>query len=133
MLERTQGKLKTSEAELQRERDELARQKQATEAERAARLDAERKAKDAMDALAKQLAVKADTRGTVITLSGGVLFTTNQATILPGAQAQLDQVAERSRRRPSTTSSSRVTPTTRAPTRSMTICRPGAPTRFATI
>ena len=38
--------------------------------------------------------VKADTRGTVITLSGGVLFATNQATILPGAQVQLDQVAE---------------------------------------
>jgi outer membrane protein OmpA-like peptidoglycan-associated protein len=94
MLEHTQGKLKSSEAELQRERDELNKQKQATEAERAARLDAERKAKDAMDALAKQLAVKADTRGTVITLSGGVLFATNQATILPGAQVQLDQVAE---------------------------------------
>lgn len=94
MLEHTQGKLRTSEAELQRERDALAKQTQATEAERAARLDAERKAKDAMDALAKQLAVKADNRGTVITLSGGLLFATNQATILPGAQVQLDQVAE---------------------------------------
>ena len=47
-----------------------------------------------MDALSKSLAVKADTRGTVITLSGGVLFATGQATILPGAQAQLNQVAD---------------------------------------
>lgn len=47
-----------------------------------------------MDALSKSLAVKADTRGTVITLSGGVVFATGQATILPGAQAQLNQVAD---------------------------------------
>jgi outer membrane protein OmpA-like peptidoglycan-associated protein len=47
-----------------------------------------------MDALSKSLAVKADTRGTVITLSGGVLFATGQATILPGAQVQLNQVAD---------------------------------------
>jgi outer membrane protein OmpA-like peptidoglycan-associated protein len=94
MLENTEGRLKQTQTQLQRERGELAKQKEATEAERAARIEAEKKAKDAMEALSKSLAVKADTRGTVITLSGGVVFATNQATILPGAQAQLDQVAE---------------------------------------
>jgi len=87
------AKLKDTQGALAQERDSLDKQKELTAAERAARLDAEKKAHDAMDALAKNLAVKADPRGTVITLSGGVLFATGQATILPGAQAELDQVA----------------------------------------
>jgi outer membrane protein OmpA-like peptidoglycan-associated protein len=45
-------------------------------------------------ALAKVMAVKEDARGSVITLSGSVLFRTNEATLMPGAQARLDQVAE---------------------------------------
>jgi outer membrane protein OmpA-like peptidoglycan-associated protein len=89
-----QGKLANAQDQIAKERANLAQQKQLTEQERQARLEAEKKAKDAMDALAKSLAVKADTRGTVITLSGGVLFATGQATILPGAQAQLNQVAD---------------------------------------
>ena len=89
-----QGQLASAQDQIAKERASLAQQKQLTEQERQARLDAEKKARDAMDALAKSLAVKADTRGTVITLSGGVLFATGQATILPGAQAQLNQVAD---------------------------------------
>lgn len=72
----------------------IEQQKAETEKERQARVAAEQKAKDAMDALSKSLAVKDDARGTVITLSGGVLFATNKATILPGAQASLDKVAD---------------------------------------
>ena len=75
-------------------RQETDRARQDTAAEHAARLEAERKAQDAMDALSKSLAMKKDDRGTIITLSGGVLFVTNKAEILPGAQAQLNQVAE---------------------------------------
>jgi outer membrane protein OmpA-like peptidoglycan-associated protein len=101
LLARTNARLKSTQGELEKERDSLAKEKasldqerQNTAAERAARLAAEQKAKDAMDALAKSLAVKSEGRGTVITLSGGVLFVTGQATILAGAQAQLNQVAE---------------------------------------
>jgi outer membrane protein OmpA-like peptidoglycan-associated protein len=94
MLEDTEGRLKKTEGQLQHERGELVKQKEATEAERKARLEAEKKAQDAMDALAKSMAVKNEARGTVITLSGGVLFTTGEATLLPGAQSQLNQVAE---------------------------------------
>jgi outer membrane protein OmpA-like peptidoglycan-associated protein len=101
IIENQQGKLQKTESQLAQERatvaqerDSLAKQKQITEDERNKRLEAEKKAQDAMDALSKSLAVKADTRGTVITLSGGVLFATGQATILPGAQAQLNQVAD---------------------------------------
>jgi outer membrane protein OmpA-like peptidoglycan-associated protein len=46
----------------------------------------------ANDALAK-LAAKDEARGMVITLSGGVLFRSNEATLLPGAQTKLDEVA----------------------------------------
>lgn len=101
IIENQQGKLQKTESQLARERDtlakerdSLAKQKQMTEEERQKRIEAEKKAQDAMEALSKSLAVKADTRGTVITLSGGVLFATGQATILPGAQAQLNQVAD---------------------------------------
>lgn len=100
-LKDTQGTLAQERTALEKERTALeksqgalAQQKEMTAAERAARLEAEKKSQDAMDALAKSLAVKSDPRGTVITLSGGVVFATNQATILPGAQTQLNQVAD---------------------------------------
>src|SRR5262249_49875691 len=101
LLSRTNTRLKTAEGALAKERDSLAKEKESlakeketSATERAARLDAEKKAQDAMDALAKNLAVKSESRGTVITLSGGVLFATGRATILPGARTQLNQVAD---------------------------------------
>jgi outer membrane protein OmpA-like peptidoglycan-associated protein len=54
---------------------------------------AEAKATEANDALAK-LAAKEDERGTVITLSGSVLFRSGEADLLPEAQTRLDQVAD---------------------------------------
>jgi outer membrane protein OmpA-like peptidoglycan-associated protein len=69
--------------------------------EHTARLSAESKAaeykqraKDAADALAKLAAVKEEARGLVITLSGRVLFATNQSMLLPAAQTRLNQVAD---------------------------------------
>ena len=53
---------------------------------------ADLKTKEANDALAK-LAAKEEERGLVITLSGSVLFRSNDATLLPAAQTRLDQVA----------------------------------------
>jgi outer membrane protein OmpA-like peptidoglycan-associated protein len=53
----------------------------------------EQNAAAANDALAK-LAAKEEQRGMVITLSGSVLFRTNQSTLLPGAQTRLNDVAE---------------------------------------
>jgi outer membrane protein OmpA-like peptidoglycan-associated protein len=68
-------------------------------AERAARTESDSKAAaskleaaTATEALAK-LAAKEEQRGMVITLSGSVLFATNQAALLPGAQTRLDDVA----------------------------------------
>lgn len=94
LLSRSTTKLKTTEGALAKERDSLAKEKENSAAERAARVDAEKKAQDAMDALAKTLAVKSEARGTVITLAGGLVFATGRAVILPGAQSQLNQVAD---------------------------------------
>ncbi|CAN5124166.1 hypothetical protein BH11MYX1_BH11MYX1_49620 [soil metagenome] len=94
IIEAQQGQLKNTQGDLAKTQGDLAKQREMTESERTARVAAEKKAQDAMDALSKSLAVKADTRGTVITLSGGVLFATGQSTILPGAQTQLNQVAD---------------------------------------
>jgi len=101
IIENQQGRIQKTESQLAKERDtlvkerdSLAKQIQMTEEERQKRMEAEKKAQDAMEALSKSLAVKAEMRGTVITLSGGVLFATGQATILLGAQAQLNQVAD---------------------------------------
>lgn len=54
--------------------------------------EANQKTIAANDALAK-LAAKDEERGMVITLSGGVLFRTNDAQLLPAAQTKLDEVA----------------------------------------
>jgi outer membrane protein OmpA-like peptidoglycan-associated protein len=63
-------------------------------AEQAARAAADKRAVDAQAALAKLAAVKDEPRGMVITLSGSVLFASNQATLLPEARSRLDQVSD---------------------------------------
>src|SRR4051812_20572205 len=94
-----QGKLASAREQLGEAERSQAKQGQIAKDERAAREDADRRAavsdqaaKDANDALAK-LAAKEDARGLVITLSGSVLFRTNDPTLLSAAQTRLDQVA----------------------------------------
>jgi outer membrane protein OmpA-like peptidoglycan-associated protein len=106
-FEKKQGQLLAgANRELGQSRDKLAesartQQAMATDldAERIARAAADSKAAAAKaeaaaanDALAK-LAAKEEQRGMVITLSGSVLFATNQAALLPGAQTRLNDVA----------------------------------------
>lgn len=62
--------------------------------EQQARLDAEKREADAKAELAKVASLNEEARGLVITLSGSVVFASNQATILPAAQSRLNQVAE---------------------------------------
>jgi outer membrane protein OmpA-like peptidoglycan-associated protein len=61
--------------------------------EKQLRIEAEARATKARDDLARIASVKQETRGTVITLSGSVLFASNLYELLPGAQAKLSQVA----------------------------------------
>jgi outer membrane protein OmpA-like peptidoglycan-associated protein len=86
-LAKTRGEVESSKRELQTGREQLA-------VERTARVQAEQRAKDAMSKLAEVASVRdVPQRGTVITLSGSVLFATGQSTLLPIAQEKLSQVA----------------------------------------
>jgi outer membrane protein OmpA-like peptidoglycan-associated protein len=80
---------KKTQAELMQAREQLASESQA-------RAAAEQRAKDAMTRLAEANAanVKQEPRGTVITLSGNVLFASGKSVLLPGAQSSLNQVAD---------------------------------------
>lgn len=90
------------ESEIARTRGELARTRQELkakgaelESERAARLAAEQREREAMRKLAEAaaLSVKEETRGTVIVLPGSVLFATGKSELTPGAQSKLSMVA----------------------------------------
>ena len=56
--------------------------------------DAEAKSAELEGRLTQLAAFKAEERGLVLTLSGSVLFTSDQATLLPAAESRLDQIAE---------------------------------------
>jgi len=79
---------------LKNTQDQLAKTKDELEREKQRRADAEKRAAQAMADLQKIAAVKQDSRGVVITLSGGVLFKTGESKLLPAAMAQLNQVAD---------------------------------------
>jgi outer membrane protein OmpA-like peptidoglycan-associated protein len=83
-LSRTQGKLDDQTAATQETQAQL-------DAERLARVAAEQKA---MDAVAKWAQVKEEERGSVITLSGSVIFASGQSVLLPSAQRKLADVVE---------------------------------------
>jgi outer membrane protein OmpA-like peptidoglycan-associated protein len=108
-------RLSLAQLELQRTKDELARSKEALsqagveleseksrsamsakelEAERASRMEAEKRANQAADELSKISQVKRDSRGVVLTLSGSVTFESGKSEILEGAQGKLDEVAQ---------------------------------------
>jgi outer membrane protein OmpA-like peptidoglycan-associated protein len=81
---------------LQKAQSELSQAREQLTQEKAAREAAEVKSKEMLARLAaaNAAAVKVEPRGTVITLSGGVLFASNKSQLLPGAQTSLSQVAE---------------------------------------
>ncbi len=54
--------------------------------------ESEKRTTAAMAALAKLAAVKEDERGLVVTLSGSVLFRSNESALLPAAKTKLDDV-----------------------------------------
>ncbi len=92
-----------AEATLQQERaaaealarrdDQLARGKEQLEKERLNREATDAREAQTSDALAKISAVKKDERGTVLSLSGSLLFVSGKASLLPAGRARLDEVA----------------------------------------
>ncbi len=93
-LKKTQAELANAKNDLTAKDNDLTKTKEALAREAAARADAERRAAAAMADLQKIAAVKKEDRGMVITLSGGVLFTTDKSELLAPAMVQLNQVAE---------------------------------------
>jgi outer membrane protein OmpA-like peptidoglycan-associated protein len=79
--------------ELTQLRGQYQTQQQQLATSEAARSDAEQRAKRATEDLSRIASVKQEPRGTVITLSGEVLFASGKAILLPGAQAKLSEVA----------------------------------------
>jgi outer membrane protein OmpA-like peptidoglycan-associated protein len=87
--------LQTRDQALDRTRSELLASQQSAKgllAEKDARKEADAKAAAAQAELAKLASIKEDARGTVVTLSGSVLFRSNESTLMPGAETRLDQV-----------------------------------------
>lgn len=87
------NRLAQQQTELERTKQSLTKTQEQLESERRARAEADRKAQQTMEDLKKIATVKQDTRGMVITLSGSVLFATNQSKLLPGAAQRLEEVA----------------------------------------
>jgi outer membrane protein OmpA-like peptidoglycan-associated protein len=86
-LHKAQSELASTRSNLEKTQDQLTREK-------AAREEAEKKAAQAMADLQKIASVKQESRGMVITLSGSVLFPSNESTLLPGAMLKLNEVAD---------------------------------------
>lgn len=74
-------------------RDDLSAANQETEAAKKALADATKKSDDAMAKLALLATAKEEARGLVLTLSGSILFRTNEATLLPAARVKLEQIS----------------------------------------
>ncbi len=86
-LSDARSQLSTTKSSLEKTQEQLAREK-------AAREEAEKKAALAMADLQRLASVKQESRGMVITLSGSVLFATNESTLLPAAVLKLNDVAD---------------------------------------
>lgn len=79
--------LADARSQLHSTKDQLAQEKSAREA-------AEKAAARALADLKQLASVTQESRGTVITLSGGVLFASNASTLLPTAVIKLNEVAD---------------------------------------
>jgi outer membrane protein OmpA-like peptidoglycan-associated protein len=91
--QQTETDLKDTKAALAGEQNRGAMTAQQLQQERDRRLEAEKRAKDAMDALAlAKIPVKEEARGMVITLSGEVLFASAKWQLIGSATSQLDNV-----------------------------------------
>jgi outer membrane protein OmpA-like peptidoglycan-associated protein len=93
-LDRTKAELNKERQAGEKTKAELENEKKALNAEKVARVEAERKAAAAMASLAEVAKVKEEARGMVITLSGAVLFATGKYELLPIAKDKLDDVAK---------------------------------------
>ena len=95
-LSQTRQQLSSTGQQLAGTQQALAGSQQQLASEKQAREAADKRAREAMDRLAASAAgsVKQDTRGTIITIPGSVLFASNKSALLPAAQVKLNAVAD---------------------------------------
>lgn len=89
----TAEQLAAARAELKDQRGMVEKQGAELEAEKERRLQAEQAEQQALAALSKIENVKQEPRGTVITLSGAVIFPSGKSELLPSARNKLSEVA----------------------------------------
>jgi outer membrane protein OmpA-like peptidoglycan-associated protein len=75
-------------------RNEASKAKEELASERAKREEAEKRAQAALDNLNKFGKISQDSRGTVISLSGSLLFASGKSSLLPSARRRLTEVAD---------------------------------------
>jgi outer membrane protein OmpA-like peptidoglycan-associated protein len=92
--DRTQRSLEETNNNLVSARRDMAARDRELAQERKARQEAEKNAAAAVASLREVAQVKEESRGTVITLDGAVLFVTGKSELMPLAQQKLDQVAK---------------------------------------
>jgi outer membrane protein OmpA-like peptidoglycan-associated protein len=88
----TVTELTNARKQLSQEQQHVAMTEAQLAQERQARIEAEKRAKEALENLAKMASIKEESRGMVITLSGAVLFPSGQSVLLPAAMSSLDNV-----------------------------------------
>jgi outer membrane protein OmpA-like peptidoglycan-associated protein len=95
-LSQTRTQLSQTGQQLAGTQQALAGTEQQLATEKTARAEAEKRARESLDKLAAAAAgsIKQETRGTVITIPGSVLFASGKTTLLPNAQEKLTLVAE---------------------------------------
>jgi outer membrane protein OmpA-like peptidoglycan-associated protein len=93
-LSSTREQLKDERRDSNAKTAEIERTAEQLEAEKEARATAEARLAGAMKDLATIAAIKEDSRGMVITLSGSILFASNRYALLNTAMTKLNQVAE---------------------------------------
>ena len=93
-LSSTREQLKEERRDSNAKTVEMERTAEQLEVEKTARMTAEARLAGAMKDLATIAAIKEETRGLVITLSGSILFASNKYALLNTAMTKLDQVAE---------------------------------------
>jgi|HubBroStandDraft_1064217.scaffolds.fasta_scaffold02436_6 outer membrane protein OmpA-like peptidoglycan-associated protein len=92
-VQATSAQLGRANAEIAQQDRALQGKDQLLQVERDHAAEADKRAAQAAADLAAFASVKQETRGMVITLSGGVLFASNHADLLPTAQVKLNEVA----------------------------------------
>jgi outer membrane protein OmpA-like peptidoglycan-associated protein len=94
LRQRAQQELRQKESNLEQAQQQLSQAQNQISAQRRALTEAEQRAAAAIASLEKIASIKQDPRGTIITLSGQVLFATGKSDLLPVARQSLNQVAE---------------------------------------